>query len=185
MEYREAVEAFAPRNGEEAADRAAALDCIAHYGEEVLWRNPIAHLTASAFVLNPKRNKALMLRHNLLGKWAWPGGHADGDTDLAATALREAREETGAEGFAFLSLHMVSLEVLPVPTHWRRGVYVSNHLHLNASYLLALGEDAPLSIKPDENQALAWFPRSAFNLKNFSPEDVKLYNKLFERALEI
>ncbi len=36
-----------------------------------------------------------MAYHNLYDSWAWLGGHADGDRDLLAVAMREVREESG------------------------------------------------------------------------------------------
>ena len=52
-------------------------------------------MTASGFIVNEARNKTLMVHHNIYNSWSWTGGHADGDSDLLAVALREAREETG------------------------------------------------------------------------------------------
>lgn len=182
MSYLAAIESYAPRNAIEEADKGAILDFIAHYGDAVLGRHPIAHLTASAFIVNPERDKAIMVRHKLRQVWSWTGGHADGDGDLRAVALREAREETGAEGIALLAEGMVSLEVLPVLAHMRRGVYVGAHVHLNASYLLLLSEDAPLTVKPDENEAVVWFAREDFTSEHFSEADLYLYNKLFDIA---
>jgi 8-oxo-dGTP pyrophosphatase MutT (NUDIX family) len=53
------------------------------------------HLTGSAWILSPDRRKTLLTHHGKLGKWLQLGGHADGDPDLLAVALREAREESG------------------------------------------------------------------------------------------
>lgn len=53
------------------------------------------HLTGSAWVVSADGRKALLMHHRKLDRWLQPGGHADGDWDLAAVALREAREETG------------------------------------------------------------------------------------------
>ena len=41
---------------------------------------------------------SLLLFHTKLQRWLQPGGHADGDANLAAVALREATEETGIDG---------------------------------------------------------------------------------------
>lgn len=56
------------------------------------------HLTGSALVVDAAATRTLMLFHTKLQIWVQPGGHADGDANLPAVALREAEEETGIEG---------------------------------------------------------------------------------------
>ena len=83
------LRAFRPGNEQEERDRAELLRRL-ESGEALLTRdNASAHLTASAWVVNPGRDRVLMAYHNLYGSWAWLGGHADGDSDLRAVALRE------------------------------------------------------------------------------------------------
>jgi 8-oxo-dGTP pyrophosphatase MutT (NUDIX family) len=53
------------------------------------------HLTGSAWVVTADGRQALLMHHCKLDRWLQPGGHADGDWDLAGVALREAMEETG------------------------------------------------------------------------------------------
>ena len=36
--------------------------------------------------------KVLMIYHNIYKSWAWTGGHADGESDLLGTAIRELKE---------------------------------------------------------------------------------------------
>jgi 8-oxo-dGTP pyrophosphatase MutT (NUDIX family) len=57
--------------------------------------NLIGHFTGSAWLVSADGTKVLLMHHRKLGRWLQPGGHADGDTDLARVALREAEEETG------------------------------------------------------------------------------------------
>jgi 8-oxo-dGTP pyrophosphatase MutT (NUDIX family) len=56
------------------------------------------HFTGSAWLISADGGRVLLMHHRKLGRWLQPGGHADGDADLARVALREAREETGVEG---------------------------------------------------------------------------------------
>jgi 8-oxo-dGTP pyrophosphatase MutT (NUDIX family) len=59
------------------------------------------HVTASAWVLSPDGKRFLLTHHRKLHRWLQLGGHADGDADVAAVALREAREESGLAELRF------------------------------------------------------------------------------------
>ncbi|MCU5753365.1 NUDIX domain-containing protein [Lactococcus lactis] len=62
-------------------------------------RSSIAHFTASAFVLNESHDKILGIYHKIYQSWGWVGGHADGNADLLAVAVKEVQEETGLQTF--------------------------------------------------------------------------------------
>ena len=153
----DALEAFAPYNEQEARDAAEIVRRLR--GGEELWtrENAEAHLTASAWIVSPDRRRTLMCFHRLYDSWSWLGGHADGETDLLAVALREAREESGLSRVRPVTDALFSVEILTVDGHEKRGAYVSSHLHLNVTYLLEADPDEPLTVKEDENSGLAWF----------------------------
>ena len=94
-----------------------------------LWtrENEAAHLTASAWVVNGDRERVLMAYHNIYDSWSWLGGHADGERDLLAVAMREVREESGLARVAPVSEALFSLEILTVDGHEKRGRYVPSH----------------------------------------------------------
>ncbi|MGH8028541.1 MAG: NUDIX hydrolase [Arenimonas sp.] len=85
------------------------------------------HLTGSAWVVSADRQRTLLMHHRKLDRWLQPGGHADGDTDLARVALREAEEETGlrdlvVEGEVFdLDRHAIPARGAE-PEHWHYDV---------------------------------------------------------------
>ena len=116
-----------------------------------------AHLTSSAWVVSPDRQRVLLAYHNLYDSWAWLGGHADGERDLLAVALRETREESGLEAVRPVSERVYSVEILTVDGHEKRGVYVPSHLHLNVTYLLEGDPASPVRCRPEENSRVGWF----------------------------
>ena len=85
------------------------------------------HLTGSAWLVSSDGRQALLMHHRKLDRWLQPGGHADGDWDLASVALREAREETGlpdlqVERAIFdLDKHRIPARG-PVPEHWHYDI---------------------------------------------------------------
>lgn len=143
----------------------------------------MAHITASAWVVNRDRRKVLLVYHNIYNSWSWLGGHADGETDLLAVALREVKEEAGIANVRPVSPDIYSLESLTVDGHVKKGQYVSSHLHLNVTYLLEADSDEAVTIKEDENSGVAWFTPEEALAKSTEPWFVthvyaKLINKL-------
>ena len=176
------IEAFCPYNEQETADRLQMLQDIDTFPVLLTRDNATAHFTASCWIVNPDRTKVLMAYHNLYQSWAWLGGHADGEEDLLAVALREVREESGVKNVRPASEDIFSLEVLTVDGHAKRGKYVSSHLHLNVTYLLIADDTDALTVKPDENSGVKWFtPEGAVEASSEKWFREHIYNKLNEK----
>ena len=174
--------AYEPYNEQEAADRALILECLTTSEDVFSRENRLAHMTASAWVVNRARSKVLMAYHNIYDSWSWLGGHADGEEDLLAVALREVREESGVKNVRPASEDIFSLEVLTVDGHMKRGKYVSSHLHLNVTYLLIADDTNVLTVKPDENSGVKWFtPEGAVEASSEKWFREHIYNKLNEK----
>lgn len=156
---RQMIVDYMPTCEQEERDKEMMLAFLDKNGDCLARDNSVAHFTASAWVVNPARDKVLMVYHNIYDSWSWTGGHADGDADLQAVAYREAREETGVSSLKPLSDGPVSLEVITVDGHVKRGAYVSSHLHLNLTYLFEADEQQALTVKEDENSGVAWIPK--------------------------
>ena len=92
---REQLRQYCPWNEQEERDREVILRCLESMPDVFFRTSLTAHMSASAWVVNTTFDKALMAYHKLYDSWAWLGGHADGQEDLLAVALKEVREESG------------------------------------------------------------------------------------------
>jgi 8-oxo-dGTP pyrophosphatase MutT (NUDIX family) len=108
-------------------------------------------LTGSAWIVSLDGSRVLLTHHRKLGKWLQLGGHADGDPDLLAVALREAREESG-----LVRLRAASSEVFDVDRHRipeRKGEPA--HWHYDLRFLIEADPAEPLVVT-HESKDLAW-----------------------------
>ncbi len=181
-ELLEQIETYHPWNEQEEKDKVLILDWIKNNVDAFSRDNKVAHMTASAWVVNRERDKVLMLYHNIYHSWSWLGGHADGETDLLSVALREVKEEAGISKVRPVSEGIFSLESLTVDGHEKNGVYVSSHLHLNVTYLMEADPEEKVSIKEDENSGVAWFAPEEALERSTEPWFVdRVYKKLIEK----
>jgi len=108
------------------------------------------HFTASAWLVDRSCTRVLLTHHRKLGIWVQLGGHADGDRDLRAVALREAEEESGLVGLR------VEPEMFDLDRHWipeHKGV--RGHWHYDVRYVVHAGESEDFVVSA-ESHALAW-----------------------------
>ena len=186
MGIREEIENYRPFNEQEKRDKKVILDFIGANSDAFLRSNLIAHMTASAWIVNSLRTKTLLVYHRLFDSWSWTGGHADGEEDLLAVALREVREETGVKNPRPVSEDIYSVEVLTVDGHEKHGEYVPSHLHMNVTYLLEADESETLQICREENSGVAWFSlEDALDVSTEPWFVERIYKKLNEKLKTI
>ncbi len=174
---------FNPEGEAEIADKALMCELLDTFGDHLLHRScHVAHFTSSAFILTPDLSRCLMVYHNLYQAWTWSGGHADGDANLMAVAIREAEEETGITGMTPISTQPLTLDILPVFAHYKRGCFVNAHLHLSVGYAFIGDPSIPLRIQADENSAVRWIDTHTIpdtcNEAHMQP----IYRKLLHRV---
>ena len=110
----------------------------------------VGHFTASCWLVSRDGKRVLLTHHRKLQRWLQLGGHADGEPDLGATALREAEEESGLRGLA-LEPRIFDLDLHRIPA---RGD-VPEHWHYDVRYVVRAGENEVFVVS-EESLALAW-----------------------------
>lgn len=148
---RAALLAHARRCPGQAALAAAFLQLLDDARDPFLRDRLEGHFTGSAWLVSADGRRVVLMHHRKLGRWLQPGGHADGDRDLAAVALREACEETGLPG-----LRLEDGTIFDLDRHWipARGD-VPGHWHYDVRYVVRASASGELVGNP-ESLALAW-----------------------------
>lgn len=145
------VVAAHPGPPEHEANRRQILDFLDAHPDALHRSCAQGHLTGSAAVLDPRSGRMLLLLHAKVQRWLQPGGHADGDGNLAAVALREAEEETGIAGLRVLApaidldVHVFHNATKPEP----------DHLHLDVRHLV-IAPPGSMPVGNHESTGIVW-----------------------------
>lgn len=145
------LEAYAVRYKEERATAENFIALIQAQSEACLNRTAPAHLTASAWIENQTGECFLLTKHKKAKLWLQLGGHVEGNPDILAEALREAREESGLKRLAVVEAGIFDLGIYAIPygpqPHWHYDVVY---------WFRSLEPDEAIRIS-DESDALEWF----------------------------
>ncbi|MDL2079906.1 NUDIX hydrolase [Streptomyces sp. GXMU-J15] len=125
------------------------LDHLAAHADGMWKACADGHITASALVIDPTRERVLLTLHRKLRMWLQMGGHCEpGDATLSSAALREATEESGVAGLTLLPGGPVRLDrhPIPAPCNW----------HLDVQYAVLAPPDAEHTVS-EESLDVRWF----------------------------
>ncbi len=148
------LDAYEARYGHSDEERLACgrMRAFAMAHEDCFERSCVpGHITGSAWVVNPSRDRVLLTHHRKLDIWVQLGGHSDGESDPAQVALTEATEESGLE-VAFAADAVFDIDIHEIPARGEEAA----HLHYDVRFaFVATHEDYVVS---SESKALAWVP---------------------------
>lgn len=120
------------------------------------------HITGSSWIVNEGFDETLLVHHAKLNKWVQPGGHADGDENILAVALREAQEETGLLQFE-IQPTVFDMDIHTIPA--RKDF--PEHQHYDIRFLMKPLPNQSIAVS-EESLDVKWIALTA--LENYTKE---------------
>jgi 8-oxo-dGTP pyrophosphatase MutT (NUDIX family) len=157
------------------ATRAAMVAFAAEHADALFRSSGTGHFTGSALVVDADARRTLVLFHRKVQRWLQPGGHADGDANLAAVALKEATEETGIAGL------QVDPRPIDLDIHRFESAHETSHLHFDVRFLVVAPRNA-VEQGNHESEALRWVTEAGLTDLGVDPGTLRLARAGFARA---
>lgn len=180
MNLRQEIENYIPFDEQEKKDKEQFLRFIDTFDDVLTRDNIFGHFSASAFLVNKKRNKMVVVYHIINDGWIYPGGHADGDDNLLSVAVREVEEETGLKA-KILDENIYAIQSAPVKGHIKSGKYVSSHIHFDVLYLMEADDRIPLKYKENESKGVKWISFEEADDKTMCDFIRPIHKKIIEK----
>lgn len=133
-----------------------------------------AHVTGSAWVVSPDRARVLLMHHRKHGQWFQPGGHADGEADIVAVALRETAEESGIDPqhIRLVDGRIFDLDIHGIPASHRGP----DHEHIDVRFLVEIDDRLPVPGN-DESHEVRWVPLNEVSRFNNNRSTFRMVEK--------
>ena len=123
--------------------------------EDVFERAAPVHVTGSAWVVSPDRERVLLMHHRKYGHWFQLGGHADGDPDVINVALKECAEETGVDP---AHIKLIDSAIFDVDLHdVPRIDQVQAHGHIDIRFVVEIDDSMNIPGN-NESHEVKWVP---------------------------
>lgn len=132
----------------------------------------LGHFTASAWLINKDNSAALLLHHKKLNDWFQLGGHADGDHDLLAVAIKEAQEESGLLNIVPVFGNIFDIDIHMIPANSKDKA----HYHYDVRFLLQAVGDEPI-VQNHESNELRWIKKDRSSLPTKSWSVGRMFEK--------
>lgn len=132
----------------------------------------VGHLTASAWITNAARDKAVLLHHRKLDIWVQPGGHIDDqDQSLLLASQREANEETGLQDFKLVMQGIFDVDIHPIPARKDEPA----HEHLDIRFWFETADES--LVLSDESNDLCWLSKEQIMAKTSEESVLRMVRK--------
>ena len=146
------AQVLSARADDDAAEHQRAVLAAVDADQQILVRSARpGHLTGSGLVVDAAGQRFILVHHRKLRIWVQPGGHADGEANLARVALDECSEETGINGLR------VVVPAIDVDIHRVAPPHEDPHLHYDVRFLVIAPPDASLQLNHESTDG-RWVP---------------------------
>ena len=160
-----------------------------HKDDELIdWNNFDGHIVAGGFIYAKEENKFLVLYHNDLKMFLYPGGHVDNDdVNTLFAAKREISEETGINNLEQLKVSDDELMPIDIDTHkigYNERLNLPEHYHFDFRYLFVVEKIQDIKTDVEEMSGYKWisldeltndpnYGRVATKIKKLIPQNSK------------
>jgi len=132
-----------------------------HEDDELIdWNNFDGHIVAGGFIYAKEENKFLVLYHNDLKMFLYPGGHVDNDdVNTLFAAKREILEETGINNLEQLKVSDDELMPIDIDTHkigYNERLNLPEHYHFDFRYLFVVEKIQYIKTDVEEMAGYKW-----------------------------
>ena len=132
-----------------------------HKDDELIdWNNFDGHIVAGGFIYAKEENKFLVLYHNDLKMFLYPGGHVDNDdVNTLFAAKREIYEETGLNDLEQLIVSDNELIPIDIDTHkigYNERLNLPEHYHFDFRYLFVVDKIQDIKTDVEEMSEYKW-----------------------------
>lgn len=138
------------------------INFLENYNDEEIidWNNFNGHIVASGFIYAKQERKFLVLYHNDLKIFLYPGGHINiDDATPFIAAKREVKEETGLIDLEVLKISNNELIPIDIDTHiinYNDRLKLPEHYHFDFRYLFLIDKISEINLDVDEVSEYKW-----------------------------
>lgn len=137
--------------------------------------NLTGQLTASCWVIDQSRTKALLTHHLKLNDWFQLGGHIEAsDKTILEACIRELKEESGLTQFKLLSSKIFDIDVHKIPLS-KKGI--PEHFHFDLRFLFEANENEEIKFDISESNEVAWKSFEEIGKLTSNPSIIRMIEK--------
>lgn len=114
----------------------------------------LAHITASAWILNETSTHALLIEHGKYLKFCPPGGHVDPGETVLDACLRETLEEVGLALLRLITAKIFDVDIHRIPASAKKNE--PEHWHIDVRYAVIADKNEMVRLNLEECRSYVW-----------------------------